>query len=141
MADDMAERELARTVLASVGLELVQDVVPTAEAEMQRLARQADEAAEAAVRPVSMPAPSVAQKSYAHLNTGQKLELVLSRLDHIEQLAVMLHSKVDRVGMNTVNLSKNNQHIAAMLQALVDVLTDKEPEQGLIQTVGLGGSF
>lgn len=124
---------VADAVAEVLGVVRESDPVPTAEAEMQRLARVAAETAETAVRPVSMPAP--VQRSYEHLNTGQKLELVLSRLDHLEQLAVMLHSKVDRVGLNTVNLSKNNQHIAAMLQALVSAMTEPEQPESLIQTV------
>lgn len=126
MSDDMAERELARSVLASVGLELVQDVVPTAEAEMQRLG------AGGPAVPLANPEP---RRSYQSLSTGQKLELILDRQEHQEKVLRLLDSKIDRVGLNTVNLSKNNQAIAAMLQALVGAMTEPEPEQGLIQTV------
>lgn len=163
MSDDMAERELARSVLASVGLELSEAPVPTAEAEMQRLvAEEAEidrivaEAADAGIRMYEAMGPigprqfkpAEAQQipeprtqtpqpkiSYQQLSTGQKLELILDRQEHQEKVLQLLSSKIDRVGLNTVNLSKNNQAIAAMLQALVGAMTEPEQPESLIQTV------
>lgn len=123
MSDDMAERELARSVLASVGLDLATEPVPTAEAEIRRVQEQA------------APQTPEPRRSYQSLSTGQKLELILDRQEHQEKVLRLLDSKIDRVGLNTVNLSKNNQAIAAMLQALVGAMTEPEQPESLIQTV------
>lgn len=104
--------------------------VPTAEAEIRRVQEQA---AQQAPEPRGQaPEP---RRSYQSLSTGQKLELILDRQEHQEKVLRLLDSKIDRVGLNTVNLSKNNQAIAAMLQALVGAMTEPEQPESLIQTV------